>query len=74
MKKPTDYSVHAIRRAARMDRRNLPALVDTGVRDLLGFPVLAPAPAAPAAADLPADPFRDWDLEDTAGGAFPCAP
>jgi len=71
VKKPTDYSVHAIRRAARLDRRNRPALVDTGARDLLGFPVLAPAPAAPA--ELPADPFRDWDFEDTAG-AFPGAP
>lgn len=73
MKKPTDYSVHAIRRAARLDRRNRPALVDTGARDLLGFPVLAPPPAPAVPADLPADPFRDWNLEDTAG-SFPCAP
>ena len=50
----TTYHTATTRAAARLDRRNAPAMRDSGARDLFGAPILEPVPPPPPPPDPPA--------------------
>jgi len=73
MNAATTYHTKTTRAAARLDRRNAVAMIDTGARDLFGAPILEPAAPPPGVAPEPApiDPDEIDYILDHAADARP---
>ena len=59
-------NTRAVRLGARLERREGPALRDTGERDLFGDPILAPAVVPAPAPSAPAEWIPDSDEDEAA--------